>query len=168
MATRVMQSDPYPQNVDLWFFTLTVLDRSAYWASLRGGNMPHNTAQMTQPGCHWVPQFGVSPWYTNWHPPTYQSVLCKSAPSCEPTKKKTFLCTSIPVLWSCQTRHLLEPVDGADDKEAFLCEKMEFILAHVHPAGCTSLNGIDAPILNNECGHSHELNAVSFSGDLQM
>ena len=86
--------------------------------------------------------------------PLSQSVLCDSALSCEPTKN--LFCGHV------RPDTTPEPVAASDGKEAFLYVRMEFTLAYVDPAGCTTSDGIDAPILHNECGHLHEVNAVSF------
>ena len=83
-----------------------------------------------------------------------QSVLCNSALSCEPTRN--LFCGHI------RPDTTPQPVAASDGKEGFLCVRMEFILAYVDPAGCTTSDGIDAPILHNECRHLHETNAVSF------
>ena len=54
------------------------------------------------------------------------------------------------------------PVTTYDDKEAFHCVRIEFILAHVNPAGCTSSDAMDAPIVHNEGGQLNELDVGSF------
>ena len=87
--------------------------------------------------------------------PFSQSVLCNSTLSCEPTRN--LFCGHV------RPDTIPQPVAESDVKEAFLCVRMEFILAYVDPAGCTTcLDGIDASILYNECRHLHEINAVSF------
>ena len=90
-----------------------------------------------------------------------QSVVCHSAPSCGPTRNHFRACQYL--FYSHVRPHTTpEPVAASDGKEAFLCVRMEFILGHVHPAGCTSSGGIDAQILHNEWGHLHEIEDVSF------
>ena len=130
--------------------------------SLWSSQMPHNTVQKTQGGCHWTPQLG----YTTLRSPLSQSVLCNSTPSCEPPRNH--FCTHQScwtILWSCHSSRHPEPVTASDGKEAFLCVRLQFILAHDHPAGCTSSGCIDGPILHTEDDQLHEINAI-FSGGL--
>ena len=55
-----------------------------------------------------------------------------------------------------------QPVTTSDGKEAFRCVRMDLILTHVHPAGCTSSDDMDAPTLHNEGGQLNEINVISF------
>ena len=70
-----------------------------------------------------------------------QSVICNSAHSCEPTRN--LFCGHVRPDTTSQ------PVAASDGKEVFLCVRMEFIRVYINPAGCTTSDGIDAPILHN-------------------
>ena len=86
--------------------------------------------------------------------PLSQSVLCDSALSYEPTKN--LFCGHV------RPETTPEPVAASDGKESCLYVRMEFILVYVDPTGCTTSDGIDAPILHHEYSHLHEINTVSF------
>ena len=80
---------------------------------------------------------------------------------------ETVFGVSIPVLWPDQTPHQNLSL-RLMVKKAFCCIRMEFILAHVHPAGCTSTDDMDAPSLHNEGGQLDEINIVSFWWSLDV
>ena len=136
--------------------------RSACWAGLE--SVWWHALQYCLEDSTWLPldsSIGVHGGIQTGKHPLSQSVLCNSAPSCDLTRNHFCACH---YLFSGHARPdtTPEPVTASDDKEAFLCVRMEFILTHVHPAGYTSSECIDAPILHNECGHFHEINAVCF------
>ena len=128
--------------------------RSACWAGLK--SLWWHASQYCSEDSAWLPlgsSVGVHGVYKLTH--THLAwVLCNSALSCMPTRNLS--CGHV------RPDTTPEPVAASDDKEAFLCVRMEFILAYVDPAGSTTSEGIDAPILHNECDHLHEINTVSF------
>ena len=75
---------------------------------------------------------------------------------------ETVFGVSIGVLWPDRTLTTSESATTSDCKDVFCCTRMEFILTHVAPAGCTSSDDMDAPILHNEGGQLNERNLVSF------
>ena len=101
---------------ELWCFTWTAPDQPIGLVSSLCGDMSHNTAQKTQPGCHWVLQFGLHSGIQTGTHPLSQSVLCKSAPSSEHTKNHFCACQYLFCGRGNITDHVI--VEGNSEKRA--------------------------------------------------
>ena len=130
------------------------------------GDMPHNTVQKIQPTCHWAPQLGYPVVYKLAHAHLARVFSVILHPHVSPPETIFVHVNTCSMVMSHQTPPRTSRCIGWL-RSLPLCKN------GIHPcpcpAWCTYSDGIDVPILLNECGHLQGVNAFFFWWcDLQM